>query len=39
MNVCLIPARKNSKRIKNKNIISFFGKPLIAYAIETAKKK
>tara|TARA_B110000211_G_C14007491_1_gene521516 strand:- start:193 stop:882 length:690 start_codon:yes stop_codon:yes gene_type:complete len=38
MNVCLIPARKNSKRIKNKNIISFFGKPLIAYAIETAKK-
>ena len=27
--VCIIPARKNSKRIKNKNIINFFGKPLI----------
>ena len=34
----ILPARSGSKRIKNKNIISFFGKPLIAYAIETAKK-
>jgi len=38
MNICLIPARKNSKRIKNKNILNFFGKPMIAYAIEAAKK-
>ena len=36
--VCLIPARKGSKRIKNKNIKSFFGKPLIYYSIMAAKK-
>ena len=38
MDICLIPARAGSKRIKNKNIISFFGKPLISYAIKTAIK-
>ena len=38
MAICIIPARKNSKRIKNKNIINFFGKPIIYYAIKTAKK-
>lgn len=31
-----IPARGGSKRIKNKNIKFFLGKPLIAYAIEQA---
>jgi N-acylneuraminate cytidylyltransferase/CMP-N,N'-diacetyllegionaminic acid synthase len=31
-----IPARGGSKRIKNKNIKDFLGKPLIAYAIEQA---
>jgi pseudaminic acid cytidylyltransferase len=35
--ICIIPARKNSKRIKNKNIINFFGKPLISYSITNAK--
>ena len=35
---CLIPARKGSKRIKNKNIKNFFGKPLLYYAINTARK-
>jgi len=34
--ICIIPARKNSKRIKNKNIIKFHGKPLISYAIRNA---
>lgn len=34
----LIPARKNSKGIKNKNIINFFGKPLISYSIILSKK-
>tara|TARA_B110000014_G_scaffold9377_1_gene6504 strand:- start:119 stop:694 length:576 start_codon:yes stop_codon:yes gene_type:complete len=38
MNIAIIPARKNSKRIKNKNIKSFFGKPVISYAIKCAKK-
>ncbi len=38
MTICVIPARSNSKRIKNKNIINFFGKPLIYYSIEAAKK-
>ena len=36
--VCVIPARKGSKRIKNKNIINFYGKPLISYSIKTAIK-
>ena len=38
MKVCLIPAREGSKRLKNKNIKIFFGKPLIAYSILTAIK-
>jgi N-acylneuraminate cytidylyltransferase len=35
--VAVIPARGGSKRIKNKNIRDFAGKPLIAYSIEAAK--
>ena len=34
--VCIIPARGGSKRIPKKNIKDFFGKPLIAYSIQTA---
>jgi len=34
--VAIIPARGESKRIPRKNIKDFFGKPLIAYSIETA---
>jgi N-acylneuraminate cytidylyltransferase len=36
--VCVIPARGGSKRIPKKNIIDFYGKPLIAWTIEAAKK-
>ncbi|WP_121628152.1 pseudaminic acid cytidylyltransferase [Poseidonibacter antarcticus] len=36
--VAIIPARGGSKRIPKKNIKEFFGKPLIAYSIETALK-
>ena len=36
--ICVIPARKGSKRIKNKNIKLFAGKPLISYVIQIAKK-
>lgn len=36
MNVAIIPARGGSKRIPNKNIKHFAGKPIIAYTIETA---
>ena len=36
--VALIPARSGSKRLKNKNIINFFGKPIISYPIKTAIK-
>lgn len=35
--LALIPARGGSKGIKNKNIMDFCGKPLIAYTIEAAK--
>ena len=36
--VAFIPSRSGSKRIKNKNIKSFHGHPLLAYTIETAIK-
>jgi pseudaminic acid cytidylyltransferase len=36
--ICIIPARGGSKRIKNKNIKKFYGKPIIAHAINLAKK-
>ncbi len=38
MRVAIIPARGGSKRIPRKNIKEFCGKPMIAYAIEAAKK-
>lgn len=38
MKICLIPARGGSKRIRNKNIKNFCGKPLISYSIDLAKK-
>jgi len=38
MRIAIIPARGGSKRIKNKNIIDFLGKPLISYALNAAKK-
>jgi N-acylneuraminate cytidylyltransferase len=37
MNIAVIPARGGSKRLPGKNCRQFFGKPLIAYAIEAAK--
>tara|TARA_B100000900_G_scaffold415958_1_gene448119 strand:- start:1382 stop:2071 length:690 start_codon:yes stop_codon:yes gene_type:complete len=36
MNLAIIPARAGSKRIPNKNIKLFNGKPILSYAIETA---
>lgn len=38
MNVCIIPARIDSKRIPKKNIKLFHGKPIISYSIQTAIK-
>jgi pseudaminic acid cytidylyltransferase len=32
--LAIIPARGGSKRIKDKNIVDFLGKPLIAYSLE-----
>ncbi len=37
MKIAIIPARGGSKRIKNKNIKTFYGKPIISYAIKCAK--
>ena len=38
MNIAIIPARGGSKRIPQKNIKKFNGKPMIAWAIQVAKK-
>ena len=35
--LAIIPARGGSKRIKNKNLKNFHGKPLIYYSITAAK--
>tara|TARA_X000000950_G_C13717460_1_gene578773 strand:- start:66 stop:743 length:678 start_codon:yes stop_codon:yes gene_type:complete len=37
MNICLIPARSGSKRIKNKNILKINNKPIIHWCIRIAK--
>ena len=34
----IIPAKGYSKRIKEKNIKKFHGKPIISYTLSTAKK-
>jgi len=36
--LAIIPARGNSKRLPNKNILKMNGKPLISWTIEAAKK-
>lgn len=36
--IAIIPARGGSKRIPKKNIIDFFGRPMIAYTIESVLK-
>ena len=38
MTICVIPARKGSKRLKNKNIKNFYGKPIIYYPIKESQK-
>ncbi len=38
MKVAIVPARGKSKRIKNKNIINFRGKPIIHWPLIAAKK-
>ena len=38
MNICIFPARKGSKRIKNKNTKLFNGLPIISYPIKQAIK-
>lgn len=37
MRLAVIPARGGSKRIPRKNILPFFGKPMIAWSIEAAR--
>jgi len=36
--ICIIPARRGSKRLPRKNIIQFYGKPIITYSIEAAMR-
>ncbi len=35
-NLALIPVRTGSKRLKNKNILDFFGKPMFIHTVEAA---
>lgn len=37
MNLCVIPARAGSKRVPNKNVREFGGRPILSYPIEAAK--
>jgi pseudaminic acid cytidylyltransferase len=34
LRVAIVPARSGSKRIKNKNIVDFFGKPMLGFCID-----
>jgi CMP-N-acetylneuraminic acid synthetase len=36
--LAIVPARKNSKRIKNKNLVKINNKELVKFTIEAAKK-
>jgi N-acylneuraminate cytidylyltransferase len=38
MTLAIIPARGGSKRIINKNIVDFLGRPIIYYVLDTLKK-
>lgn len=38
MKIAIVPARGGSRRIKDKNIIDFCGKPMISYALEAARE-
>ena len=38
VNVCILPARSGSKRIKNKNIKLLMGRPIISWVIEKIKE-
>ena len=38
MNVAVLFGRKNSKKIKNKNILKIFSKPMFMYPIDAAKQ-
>jgi len=37
-NIAVVPARGGSKRVPGKNIIEFFGKPMIVHTLEAAKE-
>lgn len=37
MNLAIIPARGGSKRIRNKNIVDFCGRPIISYSLDCAR--
>jgi CMP-N-acetylneuraminic acid synthetase len=37
-NIAIIPVRTGSKRLRNKNTLDFFGKPMFMHTVEAAKK-
>lgn len=38
VNIAIIPCKGTSSRLPGKNIREFFGKPMVSYAVETARK-
>ena len=38
VNIAIIPVRTGSRRLRNKNILDFFGKPMFIHTVEAAKK-
>ena len=38
MNIAILFGRKNSKSVRNKNVLNFYGKPAFSYPLEAALK-
>ena len=39
MKLLIVPQRSGSKRIKDKNVINFYNKPLLVHSLQIAKNQ